>query len=51
MPLENWYDGLLIVQLMMHAYLSAENGRKISFDPQQVEDFIPKVARGLYSTI
>ncbi|AAK43110.1 Gfo/Idh/MocA family protein [Saccharolobus solfataricus] len=49
MPFENWYDGLLIVQLMMHAYLSAENGRKISFDPQKVEDFIPKVARGLYS--
>ncbi|QGA55357.1 gfo/Idh/MocA family oxidoreductase [Sulfolobus sp. E5-1-F] len=51
MPSENWYDGLLIVQLMMHSYLSAENGRKISFDPQQVEDFIPKVARGLYSAI
>ncbi|WP_338598862.1 Gfo/Idh/MocA family oxidoreductase [Sulfolobus tengchongensis] len=49
MPNENWYDGLLIVQIMMHAYLSAEIGKKISFNPEQVEDFIPKVAKGLYS--
>jgi predicted dehydrogenase len=45
MPAENWYDGLLVVQLMMHGYLSAETGRRIRFDPQQVEDYIPPVAR------
>jgi len=45
LPLENWYDGLLITQLMMHGYLSAELRRKINFDPQKVEDYIPSVAR------
>ena len=46
MPYENWYDGLLIVRLMMHAYLSAEIGKKITYSPEQVDDFIPKVAKG-----
>jgi Predicted dehydrogenases and related proteins len=46
LPAENWYDGLLVVQLMMHGYLSAETGRRIRFDPQQVEDYVPSVARG-----
>ncbi len=46
MPIENWYDGLFIVELMMHAYLSAELGKKVNFSPQQIEDFIPKVAKG-----
>lgn len=45
LPAENWYDGLLVVQLMMHGYLSAETGKRISFDSQQVEDYIPFVAR------
>lgn len=45
MPSENWYDGLLVVQLMMHSYLSAEKGTKIRFDPMQVEDYIPIYAR------
>ncbi len=45
MPSENWYDGLFVVELMMHAYLSAEKGTKIKFDPAQVEDYIPPYAR------
>jgi len=44
-PSENWYDGYLVVQLMMHTYLSAEKGIKIRFDPAQVEDYIPLYAR------
>lgn len=44
-PLENWYDGYFVVQLMMHAYLSAEKGNKIRFDPAQVEDYVPPYAR------
>ncbi len=44
-PIENWYDGYLVVQLMMHAYLSAEKGAKIKFDPSQVESYIPPYAR------
>ncbi|MCS7110876.1 MAG: Gfo/Idh/MocA family oxidoreductase [Ignisphaera sp.] len=45
MPVENWYDGYLVVQLMMHAYLSAEKGVKIRFDPTQVESYVPSYAR------
>lgn len=45
-PDENWQDGLLIVQLMMLAYLSAEKGQKLSFDPALVEEYIPLVQRG-----
>ena len=45
MPSENWYDGLLVTQLMMLAYLSAERKRKIKYDPLLVEDYIPLVAR------
>ena len=45
MPRENWYDGLLVTQLMMHAYLSAEKKEKIPFNPASVEDYIPPVAR------
>jgi len=45
MPKENWYYGYMVVQLMMHAYLSAEKGAKIRFDPAQVEDYIPLYAR------
>lgn len=45
MPYETWRDGLLVVQLMMHSYLSAEKGVKVRFDPLQVEDYVPPVAR------
>lgn len=45
-PDENWLDGLFIVQLMMLAYLSAEKGQKLNFDPALVEDYIPPVQRG-----
>ncbi len=46
LPRENWYDGLLIVQLMMMAYLSAEKGCAVDFKPELVEDYVPPVAKG-----
>ena len=49
MPFENWYDGLLVVQLMMLSYLSAEKRRKIKFDPTLVENYIPPVAKGAWN--
>jgi len=49
MPFENWHDGLLIVQLMMLAYLSAERGQKLNFDPALVEDYIPPVQKGAWN--
>ena len=45
-PREDWRDGLLIVQLMMACYMSAEKGRKIRFNPEALKGFKPAVARG-----
>ena len=46
MPTENFNDGLLVTQLIMHAYMSAERGSKVRFNPTEVEDYVPKVAKG-----
>ena len=45
LPLENWHDGLLIIQLIMACYQSAEKGSRIKFSPSEVESYIPKPAR------
>jgi len=46
MPREDWRDGLLVSQIMMAAYQSAEEGRKIEFNPDDLKGYIPKVALG-----
>ena len=46
MPAENWKDGLLITQLMMTAYLSAEKGRRLKFNPATLKGYKPEVALG-----
>lgn len=46
MPVENWRDGLLVTQLLMTAYASAEKGRKMRFDPEAIRGYCPKVALG-----
>ena len=45
-PMENWRDGLLVTQLMMAAYLSAEVGRRIKFKPEELRGYRPKVNLG-----
>lgn len=47
LPVENWYDGLFVVQLMMACYLSAEKGTRVSFSPTDIESYIPRPARNL----
>ena len=47
-PSETWRDGLLVTQLMMHAYKSAEEGKTLRFSPEAVRSFIPKVAKGTW---
>jgi predicted dehydrogenase len=42
-------DGLEVVQLLMTAYRSAEEGRTLTFDPDGVDSFVPAVARGAWS--
>ncbi|MCI0485085.1 MAG: Gfo/Idh/MocA family oxidoreductase [Blastocatellia bacterium] len=45
-PEENFYDGLEVTELLMTAYMSAEQERTIEFKPEGLETYIPAVARG-----
>ena len=47
-PEENFYDGLEVTELLMTAYLSAEQERTIEFKPKDLDAFIPAVARGTW---
>ena len=47
-PEESFYDGLEITQLLMTAYMSAEQERTIQFRPQGLETYVPLVAQGLW---
>jgi len=47
-PEENFYDGLEVTELLMTAYLSAEQERTIEFKPKDLDAFIPAVARGVW---
>jgi len=44
-PELNFHDGLEVVRLLMTAYMSAELGRTLDWDPPGLDDFIPAVAR------
>jgi len=48
-PEENFYDGLEITELLMTAYMSAEQERTIQFKPDGLETFVPLVAQGLWN--
>jgi predicted dehydrogenase len=47
-PEESFYDGLEVTELLMTAYMSAEQERTIEFKPENLDSFIPLVARGLW---
>ena len=47
-PLLTFQDGLEVVQLLMTAYHSAEQGRTLDFSPKDVDAFVPAVARGTW---
>jgi len=47
-PEENFYDGLEISELLMTAYMSAEQERTIQFRPEGLSEFVPLVAQGLW---
>lgn len=46
MPAEDWRDGLQVARLMMAAYMSAEEGRRVTFDSGAFKGYMPKVASG-----
>ncbi len=45
MPDETFHDGLAVVQMLMALYRSAELGRTVYLDQDDLEDYIPPVAR------
>lgn len=47
-PEENFHDGLEITELLMTAYMSAEQERTIEFKPDGLDTYIPLVAQGLW---
>ena len=42
-------DGLEVVQMLMTAYQSAEEGRTLEFPPKGLDKFVPAVARGAWT--
>lgn len=47
-PKEDFYAGLEVTELLMTAYMSAEQERTISFKPEGLDEFIPAVASGTW---
>jgi predicted dehydrogenase len=45
-PKLTWHDGFDVVQLLMAAYQSAEEGKTLDFPPRRLEKFVPAVAKG-----
>ena len=45
-PNENFSDGVNVTELLMTAFMSAEQGKTIVFPPPGLDIFIPAVARG-----
>ena len=45
-PNENFSDGVNVTELLMTAYMSAEQGKTIAFPHPDLDTFIPAVARG-----
>jgi predicted dehydrogenase len=45
-PRENFDDGVNVTELLMTAYMSAEQEKTIAFPPPDLESFVPAVARG-----
>ena len=48
-PEENFHDGLEVTELLMTAYMSAEQERTITFKPDGLDQYVPVVARGAWS--
>jgi predicted dehydrogenase len=45
-PAFTFDDGVDVVRILMAAYMSAEQGKTLSFPPRGLDKFVPKVARG-----
>lgn len=47
-PPYNFHDGLEVCELLMTAYMSAEEERTIEFKPKNLDSYVPAVARGTW---
>src|SRR5262249_61448109 len=47
-PEESFHDGLEVTELLMTAYMSAEQQRVVEFRPADLDAFVPAVARGAW---
>jgi predicted dehydrogenase len=47
-PMLTWQDGVAVMQILMAAYMSAEQGRTLAFPPRGLDAFLPAVARGTW---
>ena len=45
-PEENFSDGVNVTELLMTAYMSAEQEKTISFPPPDLDSYVPAVAKG-----
>ncbi len=48
-PEESFHAGLEVTELLMTAYMSAEQERAIAFRPDDLDTFVPAVARGAWN--
>ncbi|MBC7185919.1 MAG: Gfo/Idh/MocA family oxidoreductase [Calditrichaeota bacterium] len=48
-PMENFDDGLNVTELLMTAYMSAEQQKTLSFPPPGLDTFVPAVAQGRWN--
>jgi hypothetical protein len=48
-PAESFDDGVAVAELLMTAYMSAEQGRTITFPPPELGSFVPAVAKGTWN--
>ena len=47
-PIETFHDGVAVVEMLMALYRSAETGRTVVLPNDELETYIPPVARGEY---
>jgi predicted dehydrogenase len=48
-PAESFSDGVAVTELLMTAYMSAEQERTVAFPPPDLATFVPAVARGQWN--